>query len=65
MHLFVAAILLLRESTRSEENGVLEFHDEIETAIAQLDGVASQSALSLQATTMLRDLLDGVIPLQT
>lgn len=65
MHLFVAAILLLRESTHSDETGNLEYHDEIETAILQLDSVASESALALQATTMLRNLLDGVIPLQT
>lgn len=60
MHLFVAALLLFRESKAGEQNGALEFRDDIESAIQQLDEVALQNAIASKAAMLLRNLLDGV-----
>lgn len=58
MHIFVAAIFLLRESHRAEAGAEVDFTDEVQLAIEYLDEVKSRNAIAERAVAILRSSLD-------
>ncbi|KAG7039703.1 C6 zinc finger domain containing protein [Colletotrichum scovillei] len=58
MHIFVAAIFLLRESHRAQAGAEVDFTDEVQLAIEYLDEVKSRNAIAERAVAILRSSLD-------
>lgn len=55
LHIFVAAIFLLRESRRASLDLEVDFSDEVQLAIRYLDEVKSRNAIADRASDILRD----------
>ncbi|OHE98579.1 hypothetical protein CORC01_06030 [Colletotrichum orchidophilum] len=60
MHIFVAAIFLLRESHRAQAGAEVDFTDEVQLAIEYLDAVKSRNAIAERAVAILRSSLDAI-----
>ncbi|KXH27580.1 hypothetical protein CSAL01_00747 [Colletotrichum salicis] len=58
MHIFVAAIFLLRESQRAQSGAEVDFTDEVQLAIEYLDQVKSRNAIAERTVDILRSSLD-------
>ncbi|KAL2877054.1 hypothetical protein SGCOL_007675 [Colletotrichum sp. CLE4] len=58
MHIFVAAIFLLRESQMAQSGAEVDFTDEVQLAIEYLDEVKSRNAIAERAVAILRSSLD-------
>ncbi|KAK1635664.1 hypothetical protein BDP81DRAFT_376380 [Colletotrichum phormii] len=58
MHIFVAAIFLLRESQRAQSGAEVDFTDEVQLAIEYLNEVKSRNAIAERAVSILRSSLD-------
>ncbi|KAL3295570.1 C6 zinc finger domain containing protein [Colletotrichum asianum] len=57
LHIFVAAIFLLRESRKASPDPEVDFSDEVQLAIRYLDEVKSRNAIADRASDILRDFI--------
>ncbi|KAF3800101.1 hypothetical protein GCG54_00015480 [Colletotrichum gloeosporioides] len=57
LHIFVAAVFLLRESRRASPDLEVDFSDEVQLTIRYLDEVKSRNAIADRASGILRDFI--------